>query len=165
MSRKQQYPVTPAVRFLRSMKIDFVPRLYDYEERGGTSRASRELAFPEHAVIKTLIMETDRRDPLIVIMHGDREVSTKELARVIGAKRVAPCAPGTANRHSGYVIGGTSPFGTKRAMPIYAEASIFELERVCINAGGRGFLVELNPRDLLKELDIVTVSVGVSRSA
>ena len=160
MSSKARCPVTPAVRFLRVRGIAFTPRFYAYEERGGTRRASELLELPEHMFVKTLIMETDSGEPFVVLMHGDKQVSAKELARVIGVKRVAPCAPETANRHSGYQVGGTTVFATRRAMPVYAEASIFDLERICINGGKRGFMVEIDPRDLLEHLEVTQVSVA-----
>jgi len=146
-------PVTPAIRLLRQQRVDFTPHLYDYEERGGTAVSARELGVPEHAVIKTLIMEDERQNPLIVLMHGDREVSTKQLARTLGVKTVQPCRPEVADRHSGYQVGGTSPFATRKDMPVYMEKSIAVLERIYLNGGKRGFLVGLDPCrvvDLLK---------------
>ena len=131
------YPVTPAVRLLRERGVEFEPHLYDYEERGGTRHSAESLGVAEHAVVKTLVMETEQRKPLIVLMHGDREVSTKQLARHLGVKTVSPCAPAVAQRHTGYVVGGTSPFGTKARLPVYAERTIFELPRVYINGGKR----------------------------
>lgn len=154
-------PVTAAVRALRQHKIDFSDHLYAYEERGGTATSSRELGVDEHAVIKTLVMEDDGKRPLVVLMHGDREVSTKNLARHIGVKTIAPCSPEVANRHSGYVVGGTSPFGTKRAMPVYMERSILDLPRIYINGGKRGYLVGLDPRAVLAVLSPELVEVAV----
>lgn len=148
-------PVTAAIRLLRQHKVDYTERLYGYEEHGGTAVSARELHVDEHAVIKTLIMEDDSRRPLIVLMHGDCEVSTKNLARTLGVKMVAPCAPDVANRHSGYLVGGTSPFGCRKAMPVYIEASILDLPKIYINGGKRGFLVEMNPQDILRVLDHV----------
>jgi Cys-tRNA(Pro) deacylase len=145
------YPVTPAVRALREKKVEFEPHLYTYEERGGTRHSAESLGVDEHAVVKTLVMETETRKPLIVLMHGDREVSTKQLAREIGARSVTPCKPETAQRHTGYLVGGTSPFGTRAAMPVYAERTIFELPKIYINGGKRGFLVSLDPK-VLREL-------------
>ncbi|KIH76421.1 Cys-tRNA(Pro) deacylase [Geoalkalibacter ferrihydriticus] len=158
---KDKTPVTPAVRFLRQESIDFTPRLYAYEEKGGTEVSARELGVDEHAVIKTLIMEDDRKNPLIVLMHGDRQVSTKELARQIGARSITACTPEAAHRHSGYLVGGTSPFATRKAMPVYMEKTISALERIYINGGKRGFLVEIAPADLECLLRPTTVSVAV----
>lgn len=154
-------PSTQATRLLRQAGILYTEHLYRYEEHGGTRVSARELGVEEHAVIKTLVMEDDTGAPLIILMHGDREVSTKELARQIGAKSVQPCRPEVANRHSGYLVGGTSPLGTKKAMPIQAEASIFDLERIYLNGGSRGFLVGLDPKDLDRVLSIRRVSVAI----
>ena len=130
----------------------FEPRLYDYVERGGTRASAEALGADEHAVIKTLIFEDDSGAPLVVLMHGDRQVSAKQLARCVGAKRVSPCEHAVADRHSGYQVGGTSPFGTRRVMPLYMERSIADLERIFINGGSRGFLVELDPGELIRVL-------------
>jgi Cys-tRNA(Pro) deacylase len=154
-------PSTNATRLLKQAGIPFTEYLYRYEEHGGTTVCARELAVDEHAVIKTLVMEDERAAPLIMLMHGDREVSTKELARQIGAKSVQPCKPEVANRHSGYLVGGTSPLGTKKAMPIHAEATIFKLSRIYLNGGSRGFLVELDPKELERVLTIHRVSVAI----
>jgi Cys-tRNA(Pro) deacylase len=155
------YPVTPAVRVLREKKVEFVPRLYDYEERGGTRHSSEALGVDEHAVVKTLVMETEARKPLVVLMHGDCEVSTKQLARSLGVKTVSPCDPQTAQKHTGYMVGGTSPFGTRARLPVYVERTIFELPKIYINGGKRGFLVELEPKDLriLSPLEEVEVAI------
>src|ERR671917_2174387 len=139
------YPVTPAVRLLREKKVGFEPHLYEYEERGGTRRSAAELGVEEHAVVKTLVMETEARKPLVVLMHGDREVSTKQLARHVGAKSVRPCDPATAQKHTGYVVGGTSPFGTRARLPVYVERTLFRLPKIYINGGKRGLLVSLQP--------------------
>jgi Cys-tRNA(Pro) deacylase len=155
------FPSTPAVRLLKQHKVDFTGHLYRYEEHGGTAVCARELQVPEHCVVKTLIMEDDAGKPLAVLMHGDLEVSTKALARAIGAKTVAICKPEVANRHSGYQVGGTSPFGTRKAMPVYVERGILELERIYINGGSRGFLVELAPAALVRVLNPVPVEVGL----
>jgi Cys-tRNA(Pro) deacylase len=155
-------PSTQATRLLKQAGIAFTEHLYRYEEKGGTAVSARELGVNEHAIIKTLVMEDDKAAPLIILMHGDREVSTKELARQIGAKSVQPCKPEVANRHSGYLVGGTSPLGTKKAMPIHAEASLFELDRIYLNGGSRGFLVGLDPKDLDKALKVNRVSVAIS---
>src|SRR5689334_2652708 len=151
-----------AVRALRAAGVAFVPHLYPWQPHGGTQASSAALGVPEHAVIKTLIFETERGDPLCILMHGDREVSTKQLARIIGTKSVAPCAPEVADRHSGYQVGGTSPFGLRRAMPIYCESSIAELPRIWINGGARGFLVGIAPVDLLRVLKPSLVNVATT---
>ena len=153
--------MTPAVRLLREKKIAFEPRLYDYKEHGGTARSASELQVPEHEVIKTIVMQTDDRSPLIVLMHGDREISTKELARAIGAKSVSPCVPEVAQKQTGYQVGGTSPFGTQRTLPVYVEKSIFDLPRIYINGGKRGFLVEIDPKDMRAVLPVTEVQVAI----
>jgi Cys-tRNA(Pro) deacylase len=157
---KDSFPVTPAVRCLREHGIAFVPRPYAYVEKGGTRRSAAELGVDEHAVIKTLVMETDARQPLLVLMHGDREVSTRQLARALGARSVAPCSEAAANRLTGYQVGGISPFGTRTPLPVYAERTIFDLPRICINGGRRGFLVELDPRDLGRALTVTCVDAA-----
>lgn len=157
---KTKLPVTPAIRVLRREKVDFTDHLYDYEERGGTSVAARELGIDEHAAIKTLVMEDDSGNPLVVIMHGDLEVSTRNLARIIGVKSVSPCAPDTAHRHTGYLVGGTSPFGTRKQMPVYMEKTILDLSRAYINAGKRGYLVGMDPADIRRLLQPTLVEVG-----
>jgi Cys-tRNA(Pro) deacylase len=154
------YPVTMAVRVLRQKKVEFSAHLYAWEPHGGTRASSQHLGVDEHAVIKTLIFEDDAKKPLCILMHGDREVSAKNLARHIGTKSVAPCAPEVADRHSGYQVGGTSPFGLKRAMPIYCESSITELPRIWINGGARGFLVGMNPAELVRVLEPHRVAVA-----
>jgi Cys-tRNA(Pro) deacylase len=154
-------PVTAAVRFLREKKVDFLPRIYKYVEKGGTAESAKQLCVDEHAVIKTLVFETNEKKPLIVLMHGDREVSTKNLARYLGVKSAMPAAPEAASRWTGYLVGGTSPFGTKLKLPVYVEDTIFELERIYINGGKRGFLVEIDPKQLEELLDIEKVSVAV----
>lgn len=150
-----------AIRALRAAGVAFVPHLYPYEPRGGTRASSAALGVPERSVVKTLIFETERGEPLCILMHGDHEVSVKQLARVIGTKSVAPCAPEVADRHSGYQVGGTSPFGLRRAMPIYMQSTIMDLPRVYINGGARGFLVEIDPRDAQRVLAPVLVDVAV----
>ena len=152
---------TPAVHFLRQHAVAFSEHEYRYEERGGTAVSSRELGVAEHEVIKTLVMEDERKQPLIVLMHGDREVSTKSLARQIGAKTVTPCAPDVAQKHSGYLVGGTSPFGTRKKMPVYLERSIAELDRIYINGGARGFLVSLSPTDLVRVLEPTLIDAAM----
>jgi Cys-tRNA(Pro) deacylase len=155
------YPVTPAVRLLRERKVTFAPRLYDYEERGGTRHSSEALGVDEHAVVKTLVMETDAKKPLVILMHGDREVSTKNLARHLGVKGVHPCDPAAAQKHTGYLVGGTSPFGTRTKLPVYAERTIFQLPKIYINGGKRGFLVEIEPQVLKDVLGAEEVEVGI----
>ena len=156
-----EYPITPAVRFLRERKVEFVPHLYDYVEKGGARESARQLGVDQHKVIKTLVFETNEKKPLIVLMHGDREVSTKNLARHLGVKSVEPAALERASKWTGYLFGGTSPFGTRTPMPIYVEESIFELEKILINGGKRGFLVEMDPAALEKVLKPEKVSVGI----
>ena len=158
---KDKFPVTPAIRLLRTEEVAFTPHLYAYEEHGGTAVSARELGVDEHAVVKTLIMENERQEPLIVLMHGDRQVSTKELARQIGARAIAPCAPAVADRHSGYQVGGTSPFATRKAMPVYIEETILELPEIYINGGKRGFLVALDPQELRRVLRPTPVRVAI----
>ncbi|HCK80581.1 MAG TPA: Cys-tRNA(Pro) deacylase [Candidatus Competibacter sp.] len=159
---KEKFPVTPATRVLHGHGVAFGGHLYSYEERGGTAHSARCLGVDEHAVIKTLIMENDCRQPLIALMHGDRKVSTKELARVLGAKSVTPCDPAVAEKHSGYRVGGTSPFGTRKAMPVYLEASILELPLIYVNGGKRGFLVSLSPTELQRLLAPTPVNIAVT---
>lgn len=161
---KSRVPVTAAVRVLRTKSIDFSDHLYDYEDRGGTEVSARELNVAEHAVIKTLIMEDESGQPMVVLMHGDLKVSTKELARVIGVKAISPCKPEVANRHSGYVVGGTSPFGTRKEMPTFMEESILDLDRIYVNGGKRGYLIGMAPRDVLRVIDLQLVRVGIRES-
>jgi Cys-tRNA(Pro) deacylase len=141
--------------------VPFTEHLYRYEAKGGTAVSARELGLDEHAVIKTLVMEDEKAAPLIILMHGDREVSTRELARQIGAKTVAPCQPEVAQRHTGYLVGGTSPFGTKKPLPIFAEATLFDMPRLWINGGSRGFLVGLEPAALAAVLQPTLVRVAI----
>jgi len=155
------YPVTPAVRMLREKRVDFEPHLYNYVEKGGTKHSAEELGVDEHAVIKTLVMETDQRKPLIILMHGDCEVSTKNLARQLGVKTVTPSKPEVAQKHTGYLIGGTSPFGTRTQIPVYAEQTIFELPLIFINGGKRGFLVSISPQVLRDVLEAKEVNVAI----
>ena len=136
---------TPATQFLRRNGIAFTEHVYEYVEHGGTAESARQLGVDEHAVVKTLVMQNERAQPLIVLMHGDKQVSTKNLARGIGAKSVEPCKPEVAQRHSGYMVGGTSPFGTKKAMPVYVEDTVLALPRICINGGRRGYLIGIEP--------------------
>lgn len=155
------HPVTPAVRFLREKKVVFVPHIYDYVEKGSTAESARQLGVDEHAVVKTLIFESNEKRPLIVLMHGDREVSQKNLARHIGVKSVEPADAKRASNWTGYQFGGTSPFGTRTAMPVYVEASIFDLEKIYINGGKRGFLVEIPSTELKRILETQEVEVAI----
>ncbi len=157
-----EYPITPAVRVLREKHIPFQPHLYEYEEHGGTKTSASALLVSEHNVIKTLVMQNDQKKPLLVLMHGDCEVSTKELARILQVKRIEPCDAVTAQKHTGYLFGGTSPFGTRSSIPVYAEQTIFQLETIYINGGKRGFLVQINPGDLKKILDVTEVRVAIA---
>jgi Cys-tRNA(Pro) deacylase len=152
---------TPAIHFLRSHKVPFVAHEYRYEEHGGTRVSAQELGVDEHAVVKTLVMEDEQRQPLLVLMHGDREVSTKNLARQIGRKTVTPCEPAVAHKHTGYMVGGTSPFGTRKPLPVFAERSILDLETMYINGGRRGFLVALAPADALRILNATLVDAAL----
>ena len=156
------YPITPAIRILRQHKIQFEPHIFDYVEKGGTKHSSQILGVDEHAVIKTLIFETNEKKPLMVLMHGDLQVSTKELARLLKIKSITAVSPEKANRLTGYLVGGTSPFGTKTRMPIYVEKTIFDLSQIYINGGKRGFLMSLEPEVLRKVLQIEEVEVGIS---
>lgn len=154
-------PSTPATRLLREKGVAYTEHPYRYEEKGGTAVSARELGVDEHAVVKTLVMEREGGEPLVVLMHGDREVSTKALARQIGCKAVQICRPEVASRHSGYQVGGTSPFGTRKGLPVYVERSVLALPRIYINGGSRGFLVGLDPRDLVRVLEPVLVEVAI----
>ena len=145
--------LTRATQFLRDRGVSYSEHVYEYVEHGGTAESARQLGVPEHEVVKTLVMQDERAQPLVVLMHGDRKVSLKQLAREAGCKKVEPCLPETAQRHSGYQVGGTSPFGTRKAMPVYVEASVFELGRIYINGGQRGYLVGIDPSCLLRLLD------------
>jgi Cys-tRNA(Pro) deacylase len=155
------HPVTPAVRLLREKHIAFTPHLYSYEEHGGTRASAEHLKVDEHMIVKTLVFQTDLRKPLLVLMHGDREVSTKQLARFLDVKSVTPCDEATAQRHTGYLFGGTSPFGTRAPLPVYAEHTIFDLQRIFINGGKRGFLVEIAPDALRRAFDVTPVTVAI----
>lgn len=158
---KDKTPVTAAVRLLRDEKVAFTDHPYAYEDKGGTAVSARELGVDETCVIKTLVMEDEQKKPLLVLMHGNLQVSTKELARVMGVKQVTPCTPDTAQKHSGYLVGGTSPFGVRKPMPVFMEESITGLERIYINGGKRGFLVGLEPAELIRVLKPVLVNVGI----
>jgi Cys-tRNA(Pro) deacylase len=152
---------TPATAFLAGKGVSYSEHTFDYVEHGGTGHSSASLGVPEHEVVKTLVMENEKGDPLVVLMHGDRKVSTKELARQAGMKRIAPCKPEVATRHSGYLIGGTSPFGTRKAMPIYLERSVLELPRIYINGGRRGYLLGMAPTELTRVLAPILVDVAL----
>jgi Cys-tRNA(Pro) deacylase len=158
---KDNFPMTLAVRMLRTHSVEFLPHEYIYLEKGGTRQSADELGVDEHNVIKTLVFQDEFGNGLIVLMHGDREVSTKELARTIGVRKIEPCDAVKAMKLTGYQFGGTSPFGTKTELPVYAEKTIFDLDKIYINGGKRGFLVEINPTALLKVLNVVEVNVGI----
>ncbi len=157
---KEKYPVTSAVRFLREHQVDFIERPYKYEEHGGTETAAKAFGVDKHLVIKTLVMEDDQKVPFIILMHGDREVSTKALARTIGVKSVNPCSPEVALKHTGYMVGGISPFGTKKPLPVYVEESILSLPKILINAGRRGLLCKISPSHLIKVINPIPVQVA-----
>jgi Cys-tRNA(Pro) deacylase len=154
-------PSTAATRLLREAGVAYTEHPYRYEEKGGTRVSARELGVDEHAVVKTLVMEDEDREPILVLQHGDREVSTKALARALGKKTIQPCKPEVANRHSGYLVGGTSPFGTRKVMPVYMERSILELPRIYLNGGSRGFLVGIAPADVVRLLSPTLVDVAI----
>jgi Cys-tRNA(Pro) deacylase len=158
----QKPPVTQAIRMLRAHHVAWTDHLYAYEEKGGTRVSARELGVDEHAVIKTLIMHDEQKRPLVVLMHGDCEVSTKNLARQLAVKSIEPCPPAIADKHSGYQVGGTSPFGTRQAMPVYMEASIAELPRIYLNGGKRGYLIGIDPADVVRVLQPTLVNVAVA---
>ena len=152
---------TPATQWLRRHGVSFTEHVYEYVEHGGTAESARQLGVDEHAVVKTLVMQDERAQPLIVLMHGDKQVSTKNLGRAIGAKSVEPCKPEVANRHSGFLVGGTSPFGTRKAMPVYVEESILGLDKIYINGGRRGYLVGIDPKIMLNVLPVKTVNCAL----
>ena len=160
-TRKEKFPVTSATRWLQAQGIAINGHLYPYQERGGTAHSAQSLGVDEHQVIKTLIMENEHRQPLIVLMHGDRQVSTKELARLLGVKTIAPCDPAVANKHSGYLVGGTSPFGVRKAMPVYLESSILGLPLIYLNGGKRGFLISLPPAEVQRLLQPTLVNIAI----
>ena len=153
---------TPATAFLKKHGVAYTEHIYAYEEHGGTAVSARELGVPEHEVVKTLVMEDEAKRPFLVLMHGDRKVSTKNLARQIGVKKAEPCTPATANRHSGYLVGGTSPFGTRKKMPVYAEKGVLDLQKIYINGGRRGYLVGMDPAELVRLLDAKTVEAALA---
>ncbi|MBW2520644.1 MAG: Cys-tRNA(Pro) deacylase [Deltaproteobacteria bacterium] len=158
---KLKVPNTPATRVLNQANISYSVHFYAYEDHGGTSVSARELGVDEHRVIKTLIMEDEQKKPLIVLMHGDREVSTKQLARALNVKFVVPCSPEVALKHSGYLVGGTSPFGTRKSLPVYMESSIRNLPKIYLNGGKRGFLVGLDPQVVIDLLDVTFVEAAI----
>jgi Cys-tRNA(Pro) deacylase len=162
MSKREHVSETPATAFLRKHGVAFSEHVFEYEDHGGTHVAARELGVDEHAMVKTLVMEDERKAPLIVLMHGDRSVSTKNLARQVNAKRIEPCRPDVAQRHSGYQVGGTSPFATRKAMPIYLEKTVLELPKIYINGGRRGYLVGIAPPELVRVLKPKLVEVGLA---
>jgi Cys-tRNA(Pro) deacylase len=162
MHKDEQAPETPATRFLRKHGVVHSNHLYHYEVHGGTRVSARELNVNEHAVVKSLVMEDERHQPLIVLMHGDRKVSTKELARQIGVKKIEVCEPDVARRHTGYMVGGTSPFGTKKVLPVFIEKSILDLSLIYINGGRRGYLVGVHPHDIVRVLQPKTVEVALA---
>ncbi|HEU4622921.1 MAG TPA: Cys-tRNA(Pro) deacylase [Burkholderiaceae bacterium] len=165
MGKHQQHvSETPATALLRSRGVAFREHVYEYVDHGGTAESARQLGVDEHRVVKTLVMEDDATRPLIILMHGDRKVSTKNLARAIGVKSVSPCKPDVAHRHTGYLVGGTSPFGTRKAMPTYVESSVLELDTVLINGGRRGYLVEIAPSILLDHLNAQPVNCAINDS-
>ena len=163
MAKKEKHvSETPATQWLKAQGVAFTEHVYDYVEHGGTAESSRQLGRPEHEVVKTLVMQDDKGEPLIVLMHGDRQVSTKNLARAIGAKSVEPCKPDVAQRHSGYLVGGTSPFGTRKAMPVYVEHSVLALPSILINGGRRGYLVGIEPKVLTERLGAKPVQCALA---
>ena len=152
---------TPAIHFLRKHNVPFTEHEFRYEDHGGTRVSARELGVAEHAVVKTLVMEDESRAPLIILMHGDCEVSTRQLARQANRKSIAPCEPAVAQKHTGYLVGGTSPFGTRKVLPVYMERSILDLDRAYINGGRRGFLIGLAPGEIQRVLNAALVDVGL----
>ena len=161
MSKSEHVSLTPATAYLRKHGVVFSEHVYAYEGHGGTAVSARELGVAEHTVVKTLVMEDEAKRALLVLMHGDRKVSTKNLSRQIGAKRIEPCTPEAAHRHSGYLVGGTSPFGTKKPLPVYVESSVLALEKIYINGGRRGYLVGIAPAELVRLLGAKSVDVAM----
>ena len=161
MRKPVHVSLTPATQLLRRHRVPFTEHVYDYVTYGGTTESAAQLGVPEHEVVKTLVMQDDRAAPLLMLMHGDRQVSTKQLARQIGARAVQPCLPEVAQRHSGYMIGGTSPFATRKAMPVYVEASVLVLPRICINGGRRGYLIGIAPQALTDLLAATAVNCAI----
>lgn len=163
MSKDRRISETPATAFLKKHGVAFTEHPYDYVDHGGTRASAAALGMDEHAVVKTLVMEDEAKKPLVVLMHGDREVSTKNLARQVGTKTVAPCKPEVAERHSGYQVGGTSPFGLRKVMPVYVEKTILDLDVIAINGGRRGFLVKIDPKELVRVVGAKPVEVALDR--
>ena len=163
MSKEKHQSLTPATQWLKEHKIPFEERSYEYEEHGGTALAASACGIDHHHVIKTLIMEDENAKPLVILMHGDKEVSTKNLARQTGRKSIAPCVPDQAQRNSGYQVGGTSPFGTRKKMPVYVESSILSLPQIHINGGRRGYIVTIDPKVLTEKLGAVPVNVAIDK--
>jgi Cys-tRNA(Pro) deacylase len=161
-SKRNRVSEAPATAFLRKHGVAFSEHVFEYEDHGGTRVAARELGIDEHATVKTLVMEDERKMPLIVLMHGDRSVSTKNLARQAGAKRIEPCSPEVAQRHSGYQVGGTSPFGVRKTMPVYLEKTVLALPKIYINGGRRGYLLGIAPAELVRVLGPELVEVGLA---
>ena len=160
---KLEIPVTQATRLLKDKKINFVPYVYEYEEKGGTAQTAEVLNVPEHNVIKTLVLQTDTNKVFIMLMHGDYEVSLKELSRILDVKTISPCEAKTAQNATGYLFGGTSPFGTRKMLPVYAESSIFDLDKIYINGGKRGFILEIDPKILKIIFDLEMVDVKIKK--
>lgn len=158
---KSKFPVTTAIRALREANVVYQDHLYNYEEKGGTAVSSRELGVDEHYMIKTIVMEDENKNPLICLMHGDAEISTKQLARTIGVKSISPCTPEIANKHTGYLVGGTSPFGTRKKLPIFMEHTIQDLPIIYINGGKRGYAVSMEPQEVVRILKPTMVSVKI----
>ncbi len=162
MAKKEKHiSETPATAWLKAQQVAYTEHVYDYVDHGGTAESAKQLGWPEHAVVKTLVMQDERAEPLIILMHGDKQVSTKNLARAIGAKSVEPCKPEVAQRHSGYMVGGTSPFGTRKTMPVYVEEGVLALEAILINGGRRGYLVGIAPTVLTQVLGAKPVSCAL----
>lgn len=161
MAKDKHVSETPATRLLKTLRVRFTEHPYEYVDKGGAKESASQLGLDPHQVAKTLIMEDERARPLIIIMHGDREVSTKNLARQIGAKSVEPCKPEVAQRHSGYMVGGTSPFGTKKTMPVWIESGLLEFETIYVNGGRRGYLVGIAPSALVEHLSAQAVNVAI----
>lgn len=160
---KEKFPVTPAIRELRKHKIEFIPHVYDYVEKGGAKHSAEVLDADLYAVIKTIILEDESHSPCVVLMHGDKDISTKNLAREIGVKTLKPCEPDIANKHTGYLVGGTSPFGTRKQMKVFMQKTIADLEKIHINGGKRGFLVIIKTADLMRVLKPVLVDVAIDK--
>lgn len=164
MAKEKHVSETPATQLLKKLGVPYTEHPYDYIEHGGARESARQLGVDLHQVAKTLIMEDERARPLVVVMHGDREVSTKNLARQIGAKKVEPCKPEVAQRHSGYLVGGTSPFGTRKKMPVWVEATLLDYPHIYLNGGRRGYLIGISPRVLLDILQAGTVTAGLEKT-